>query len=341
MNSDEPWILKAPHDALFRAAFRDPARAGELLRSVLPPAVVAAIDWTTLRSIDPAFVDPELRRHQADLLFEARAGHRRVLLRLLYEHKATVERFLVLQILWYTLQVWERFRREQPGAQLLPPIVSVVLYHGAQPWQAPLDLRSLLDLDGLPPQIVDQQPQFHVVLDDLAATDANGLHRRRLSIAALLPLLHLQQVRHHRRIAELIASWRHLYRKLQVQFGTGHLYQQLVTYVAAVRNEDHMTLRDAYAKVGKPAEETMMSCLQRIHLAALREGERSGHEKGLRQGVLRGQVDLLRNLLQHRFGDLPEALHQRLEQGTADDLLRWSRAVLTAESIEDVFPRGS
>ena len=83
--------------------------------------------------------------------------------------------------------------------------------------------------------------------------------------------------------------------------------------------------------------------------AALREGERSGHEKGLqqglqkglqkglRQGVLRGQADLLRDLLQHRFGDLPEVLHQRLDQGTANDLLQWSRAVLTAESIEDVF----
>lgn len=106
-----------------------------------------------------------------------------------------------------------------------------------------------------------------------------------------------------------------------------------------------MTLRDAYAKVGKPAEETMMSCLQRIHQAALRVGERSGRErglqeglqKGLREGMRRGQADLLRDLLQHRFGELGKATLRRLERASADQLLQWSRAVLTAASLEDVF----
>lgn len=349
MNPEETWFLQNPHDALFRAAFADPVRAGELLRSALPAALVAAIDWTTLRAVDPAFVDPELGEHHADLLFEARAGRRRVLIRLLYEHKATFERFLMLQVMRYHLRVWERFRAEQPEAELLPAIVSVVLYHGQRPWQGPTDLRGLLDLEGLPAPFTALQPQFHVVLDDLAATDAEGLHRRRLSVGTLLPLLHLQQVWRHRRIAELIASWRRLYRKLQVQSGTRQLYRQLVTYVVAVRNEDHMTLRDAYAKVGKPAEETMMSCLQRIHQAALRVGERSGHErgleeglqkglqKGLRQGMQRGQIDLLCELLQHRFGELGKTTLRRLERASAAELLQWSRAVLTAQSLADVF----
>jgi hypothetical protein len=37
-----------------------------------------------------------------------------------------------------------------------------------------------------------------------------------------------------------------------------------------------------------------------------------------------------------KFGEIPEAIRQRIEQADADTLLTWSERILTAERIEDV-----
>ena len=342
---DDSFDLQKPHDALFQAAFSDPARAAELVRSVVSPAIAAAIDWSTLKRIDASFIDPELREHHGDLVFEVEANGRPVLIYMLYEHKAYPAPFLLLQVLRYKLRLWERFRAENPQAERLPPILPYVLYHGLQAWREPPDFHGRLDLDGLPPELVAMQLQFRIALDDLTATDANGLHRRRLSLASLLPLLHLQQVRRHQRIVRLIARWRRLYRRLQRDYSSGHLFRQLVTYVVAVSDEDPMTLRDAFAKVGKPAEETVMTCAERIRQQAVAEGRelwrneglRLGLKQGLQQGMQQGQVELLRNLLEHRFGPLPDAQRRQLADGSTADFERWSRAVLDARTLADVF----
>ena len=41
-------------------------------------------------------------------------------------------------------------------------------------------------------------------------------------------------------------------------------------------------------------------------------------------------------LLKHRFGELDEATHQRLEAATVADLERWTDNVLEARSLEEV-----
>ena len=54
-------------------------------------------------------------------------------------------------------------------------------------------------------------------------------------------------------------------------------------------------------------------------------------EQGKTQGQLRARRDDLRGLLQKRFGAVPEALHQKIEQTT--DLERLHAAVLQVLSI--------
>src|SRR5690606_10487983 len=98
--------------------------------------------------------------------------------------------------------------REQPEAERLPPVLPFVLHHGARPWQAPRDLRGLLDIDGCSRGIRDLQPQVRFVLDDLAAGGAAGSNRRALAAATLLPLLHLQMLRREADTAALLRRWR-------------------------------------------------------------------------------------------------------------------------------------
>lgn len=67
------------------------------------------------------------------------------------------------------------------------------------------------------------------------------------------------------------------------------------------------------------------------------EGEAIGEAKGRLAGKREGQVDALRRQLRLRFGDLPEAIEQRLQIADETELTAWTERVLFAQRLEEVF----
>lgn len=71
-------------------------------------------------------------------------------------------------------------------------------------------------------------------------------------------------------------------------------------------------------------------------------GEARGEFRGERLGALRGErsgkLDLLRELLDEKFGQpLPEWAQQRLEDAKVEDLDRWARNILRASTLEETL----
>jgi hypothetical protein len=56
-----------------------------------------------------------------------------------------------------------------------------------------------------------------------------------------------------------------------------------------------------------------------------------------RKYLAEGHREVLRMLLQQRFGELPASAEARLEEADLDTLETWSSRVLTATSLADVF----
>ena len=73
------------------------------------------------------------------------------------------------------------------------------------------------------------------------------------------------------------------------------------------------------------------------HEEGHKEGHREGHREGRKEGLQLGEARILNALLRLRFGDLPVAVHQRIETADADTLLRWSERVLTAATLDEIL----
>jgi flagellar biosynthesis/type III secretory pathway protein FliH len=69
-----------------------------------------------------------------------------------------------------------------------------------------------------------------------------------------------------------------------------------------------------------------------------RQGLREGRRKGIEKGTLLGQRRLLEDLLRARFGELPAAATQRLDVADANELQAFGLRVLSATTLDDVFP---
>lgn len=122
------------HDALFKSTFSQVEHAAGELRVVLPPALAARIDFTSLALCPGSFVDEALAQRHTDLLFSAKLAGRTALLYVLFEHKSGPDELTAFQLLRYMVRIWEDFLKNQPDAKRLPPIVPVVVHHGAAGW---------------------------------------------------------------------------------------------------------------------------------------------------------------------------------------------------------------
>jgi predicted transposase/invertase (TIGR01784 family) len=141
---DELQLAAHPHDAFFKQIFRHPEQATAFFKSRLPPALVAAIDWSTLKLIPSSFVKQDLQQLHADLLYSVQWLGRELLLYLIFEHQSTSPPEMPLRLMGYELTRLQDHVKEH--GLPLPPILSFVLHQGPDPWTTPLSLVELFDL---------------------------------------------------------------------------------------------------------------------------------------------------------------------------------------------------
>src|SRR4051812_36845807 len=132
-----------PNDALFKSAFADPEHAAGELRLVLPPALVARMDFASLQLVPGSYIEETLTERQSDLLFSVAVASRPALVYVLCEHQSSVDRFMAFRLLRYIVLIWERQLADNPRAHRLPAVFPVVVHHSATGWTAPIELADL------------------------------------------------------------------------------------------------------------------------------------------------------------------------------------------------------
>jgi predicted transposase YdaD len=80
-----------------------------------------------------------------------------------------------------------------------------------------------------------------------------------------------------------------------------------------------------------------MNYLASLEHKAMERGKMEGRVEGKIEGRLEGEVNLLKKLLERRFGSLPLFVADKLGQAREDELERWGEAVMTAPTLEAVF----
>lgn len=306
-----------PHDGLFKAILGKPEHAASQLRSVLPHRLTARLDLDHLEKLDGNFVDQALHQKHTDLLFRTRLDDREALLYFLVEHQASPDHWMAFRIGHYLMRIWDRHLAEHPKTKRLPPIIPIVVYQGRRPWTPPLNLTELIDTD---PDTKPYAPTFTYLLDELSRLDVDQLRARPLTYAvrltfylmraapgnphlthdltALLP--ELAGLLDNHQIAELNALWAYAYRVSDTPA------EQLIDYLA---------------RFGPDAQEVAMSTADVLRA----------------EGRAEAQADTLLDLLSFKFADVPSAIEATVRHASTDQLTTWSRRVLTATTIDEVF----
>ena len=178
------------HDAFFQRLLDQPESAASLLRERLPKEVARLLVDEPPEPIPGSFISQRLRGYRTDRLFRTRTlTGRPVFIYCLIEHKSQPEVRIPLQLLGYLYQFldqWNRTEGKNPDGSWrpLPAILTMVVYHGAVKWTAPLSLVEATDCDpAMQPHLLD----FRYRLVDLGRIpDVRLSSERKLRVGFLI-----------------------------------------------------------------------------------------------------------------------------------------------------------
>ena len=74
-------------------------------------------------------------------------------------------------------------------------------------------------------------------------------------------------------------------------------------------------------------------------LTAAQQLYQKGQREGQREGKREGEAELLRRLLEHKFGSLTPSFQRRLAEADEAALRAWGLRLLTANTLKEVFPK--
>jgi predicted transposase YdaD len=311
--------LPVTHDAFFRALMDEPGVAAALLHEHLPAEVAALLAPDAPELLDAHFVAAHLRHSQADRLYKASAvTGSEVYIYVLLEHKSAPDPEVGVQLLGYLAEIWRRLDRQRleqgraVGSER-PPIVPLVIYHGAREWNVPLSFGETVAAD---PALKSYLPDFTYSLLDLGQVADDQLSSQRVARGGLRVLKYSH--RPDGQGAAVLAAVDDL-------LGSGILVSAFIYINWAYDAVDRRVIEGALARAPDEQREAVMSVMAQERELGRAEGEATGKAK-----------TLLR-LLDRRFHRVSEAYRTQVLAADANQLDTWIDAVLDAESIDAVF----
>lgn len=329
-------VTHQPHDHFFRATFGRTEVASGFMQHYLPDKVSAILDLSTLRLRQDSFIDAELREHITDLLYriDLREGGTAYVY-LLFEHKSYPDPTTAFQVLRYMVRIWEY--TEHVGVEAFPPVVPVVLYHGAAHWNAVTHFGALtLNEPALTPHI----PDFEYVLCDLSNYSDADIVGGVMEQVTLLVLKHIFDTR---------GQWGEALPRLMKLLGALAEAKDSLDYIhivlrylaSAAKELQPEVLREAVDQTFPKDGGTLMNTIAQEWVRQGREeGLEEGLEQGLEQGKELGALQATReatlHLLEVRFGKV--TAHTATVLTRIDDLAQMKTLfehAATAESLAE------
>ena len=309
------------HDNFFRESFSNPVLVAELLRLYLPVPLVEALDLDHLQLEKDTFVDEELRKHLSDLLclVPLKAGGH-VFIYFLVEHKSWPDRFVALQLLRYMVRIWEQMPKTR-GAKL-PVIFPLVFYHGQRPWRVERRFSALFDQAAW--QLArDFVPDYLYFLLDVSPNSETPINGDEQLEALLLTMRGV--------FDERSMDW--LERVIRLLNDEPQLVEQMVKifdYLVKAGRTDKMEVEQMYQQV-----QTDERKRRKVRRGFLESYFDEGKEAGLAEGLAKGALVVLQELLVERCGPLGTQLPRRLQRLSHEQIKEMIKATIYFQSRKD------
>ncbi len=260
------------------------------------------------------------------------------LLYLLLEHQSRYDSLMPPRLLIYQARVIDRFLKEHPDARGIPPVLTVVLFHGKGGWRGSTQIADLYEIDDPTRAVLsDLLVQFRFLVDDLERTSDESIWARRASEAARFAWWLMKHARGLKDEIHQIRRWAKEFQSLCRAPGGETALEYLLSYILdQIEGLDPQAVRALFDSLTEPGSlEHAMTEKRLVTIADHLRDE--GVKQGLKVGLLEGKRQALLSQIRIRFGALSEDYSKRLSSADEHLVQHWTERILDAASLDELF----
>jgi len=323
------------HDHSYKLLFSHADMVADLLRGFVHEPWVQELDFASLAKVSGSYVADDLREREDDIIWRVRWGQDWLYVYLLLEFQSTIDHFMAVRILAYLGLLYQDLIR---SAQLtrdgrLPPVLPMVLYNGAKPWDAPQEIGELIV--EVPLGLERYRPRLrYCLLDESRFSDAELAPLKNLA-AALFRLEGSRTPQDVQRVLAALVEWLKSPEQTSLRRAFT-VWLKRVFLPGRVPGMEFSNLNDLQ-EIQSMLAERVIEWTEEWKRQGIEEGRQEGLQEGRQEGRQEGEAALLLRQLELRFGPLSESSRAQVRTADAETLLRWGERIFAAETLEEVF----
>jgi len=309
--------MASDHDTAYKQLFSHPEMVRELLLGYVPGDLLSQLDLSTLERVSGSYVGDKGTQRHSDMVWKVRLDREWLYLYILLEFQSRSDLWMALRMFVYVGLMYQDLvkRHELPESGQLPSVFPIVLYDGAQLWNAS---KSLTDLIRPPPQGLESlQPAMEYLLIERRRPPADPASGNliRLLFRAAATQSHQDNVTLLRQVALWLADERNAAMRNSVEFW-------LRSRLPKPRRMPNMKSRDQLE-----GENEMLPTVEEVE-------EYWKYAERLEEA----QEFLMRGLVK-RFGDAGEAMLDDVVEGNLEQVRIWYDRLLDEMSLDEIFTK--
>jgi predicted transposase/invertase (TIGR01784 family) len=273
--------LNNKHDKIVKDTFSRPEIAKAYFKQFLPTQLSEIIDIESLNIVNGSYITDEFKDLFSDLLFQfnLKNSKERLVVSLLFEHKARPDKNVLIQVGNYIFNQWSK---EIKSKKPIVPIIPLIYYQGKQKWKVP----TILDLfKNHPDEIKVYLPSFNFLFFGLNTLTKEQLYSITDAMLFIAMIGHDQDVD----IKSYLSQISNIHLLKAIKDEDRNFITQIFIYKiyhTDISKEDIFTL---IKEMPNPINREFMSTYDAIKL----EGEQIGLEKGKIEGKIEGKSEVV------------------------------------------------
>lgn len=182
IDSSSEEYIQSVHDHFFRESMQYIEIGYGIAKIALSLSILNCIDWDTLEIAKGDWIDKKLKEHRSDVLYHAKLLGNGQVVNFLFEHKSNADKRTHKKLLRYILESWDLQEQQEPSIELLPVVISIIVYHGNSPWKIANSIKPLI---AIIKEAEDFVPDFRTIVLDLSILDPDRIADSRLKMFLL------------------------------------------------------------------------------------------------------------------------------------------------------------
>ncbi|UAW64858.1 Rpn family recombination-promoting nuclease/putative transposase [Mycoavidus sp. HKI] len=278
--------LSMPHDALFKLFLMDVEIAKEFLQIHLPDSWQQEFDFNTLSLAPGAFVESNLSQHYSDIVYSVHVMKNQGLAYILLEHESAVGKLTPFKLWRYQSAIMKQHLNQ--GDTLLPVVLPLIFYRGADPYKGSLCLLECFRHKPIAQKIFALTEPIQLIALSTIPDEVLMTHKR----CAVMELA--QKYIHDRELMELAPKIFELFERYPISI---EKRQALLYYLAKEGRGIDTQFVQSMINIAPHYQEDIMSAAQYLIEEGRQKGLLEGQQKGLLEGWQKAALEIAKNLL--------------------------------------------